>query len=145
MRVGAAARIDFPFVASLVSGVGIVQQTLQLVTGADLLHFDFVPSLDRVWVAAANFSVAEGEVAPVDAVPATGCGVQKNGVVWGVLRDQLDVLRGDARASFRGIRDIGGVDDAQSEYPGLQLFAERAYLIFVAKIELESPDPRALC
>jgi hypothetical protein len=29
--LGAAARIDFPFVASMVSGVGIVQQTLQLV------------------------------------------------------------------------------------------------------------------
>ena len=79
--------MDFPFVASMVSGVGIVQQTLQLVGGVNLLHFDFVPALDRVWVAAANFSVAEGEVAPVDAVPACGCGVQKNGVVWSVLGD----------------------------------------------------------
>jgi hypothetical protein len=68
LRVGAAAGIDFPFVASMVTGVGIVQQTLQLVTGANLLHFDFVPSLDRVWVAAPNFSVAEGEVAPADGV-----------------------------------------------------------------------------
>jgi hypothetical protein len=111
---GVAMWIDVPFVASMVSGVGIVQQTLQLATSANLPHFDLVPSLDRVWVPAAIFSVAEGEVAPVDTVSATGCGIQKNGVVWGVPRDQLDVLRGDARASFRGIGDIGGVDDAQS-------------------------------
>jgi len=61
---GVAMRIDVPFVASMVGGVGIVQQTLQLATSANLPHFDLVPSLDRVWVPAAIFSVAEGEVAP---------------------------------------------------------------------------------
>jgi hypothetical protein len=30
----------------MISGVGIVEQTLQLVGGANLLHFDFVPSFD---------------------------------------------------------------------------------------------------
>src|SRR5215469_444030 len=62
----------------MVRGVGIVQQTLSLVTGANLLHFDFVPLLDRVWVTPANFSIAEAEVTPADPLPPCRCGVQKN-------------------------------------------------------------------
>ena len=100
--------------ASMVCGVGIVEQRLRLVGGTNLLHFDLVPALDSVRVAAANFSVAEGEIAPVHTVSARGCGVQKNGIVRGVLRDQRDILRGNARASFRSVRDVGSVDHTQS-------------------------------
>lgn len=32
--------------ASMVNGVGVVQQRLRLIARADFLHFDFVPSLD---------------------------------------------------------------------------------------------------
>lgn len=41
-----AVRIDVPFVASRANGVGVVQQRLQLASGINFLHFDFVPSLD---------------------------------------------------------------------------------------------------
>jgi hypothetical protein len=100
------------FAASMIGGLGIVQQRLQLVGGTNLIHFDFVPTLDGGCVTATDSFVAESEVAPVDALSACGCGVQKDGVIW-VLRDQLDVLRGYARGSFRGIWDIGGVDHTQ--------------------------------
>ena len=98
----------------MVSGIRVVQQRLELVARADLPHFDLIPSLDRVELPSANFFVAEAEIAPSNALPACGCGVQKNSAIWGVLRDQMDVLRGDARATCRAIRDIGCVDYSQS-------------------------------
>lgn len=131
-------------VASMANGIGVIQQRLQLVGRADFLYLDFVPTLDGRCVTAADFTVAEGEVAPANAPSACRCGVQKNGAVGRVLRDQRDVLRGDAGTSFRGIRDIGSVNDTQSQSLGIQLFAERANLVFVAKIKLATSDPRTL-
>lgn len=96
---GAVLPGEYPMRRSIVCGFGIVQQSLRLFGGVNFLHFDFVPSLDGGCVTAADFTVAEGEVTPADAVSACGCGVQKNGVIWGILRDQVDILRGNTRAS----------------------------------------------
>ena len=74
-------RCYWQYVASGIHGVGVVQESLRLLAGADFLPFKFVPSLDCTGVRVADFSVAEGVVAPVDALSACGCGVQKNGVV----------------------------------------------------------------
>ena len=76
----------------------IVQESPRVVGGADFIHFRLVPAFDCGRIVAADFSIAEGKIAPVDALSAGGCGVQKQRVALSASGEDGDILGGNTRA-----------------------------------------------
>ena len=126
------------------SGVWIIEESVQLPAGIDLLHFNLIPALDRALVLPSDNSITERKITPSNTASAGWRRVQKQRIGLRIFREQFDVSRSNPRSISGAIRHIRSINDPQLEPLRLQLSTEDPNRIRVAKVESSRPDSGAL-